>query len=101
ADLGSSCGHVGLAHVKVGRNFLHVVVVLKRLHQLHHLAGLRSFEFDVVMPADLIAFCTASKLSGAVMISKLSSSSRKSSAPASMTMSNNSSSGFAVFSTTM
>src|SRR5205807_1282908 len=37
---GSHRGHIGFTHIKICRDLLHVVVVFKRFHQLHHLTCL-------------------------------------------------------------
>src|SRR6266516_3121766 len=41
--------HIGFTHIKICGNLLHIVVVFKRFHQLHHLTCLWAFEFDVVL----------------------------------------------------
>ena len=40
--------HVCFADVEVGGNFLHVVVIFQRFHQLQHLFGLGPFELLVL-----------------------------------------------------
>ncbi len=48
-DEKSRRGHVGFADVKVGVNFLDVVVIFERFYQTQHLLGVAAFELDVVL----------------------------------------------------
>ena len=47
----SGRSHVGFADVEVRGNFLHVVVIFERFHQLQHLSRFGAFEFLVLLAA--------------------------------------------------